>query len=66
VVFANETLVMLALVDAVSNIGEREAPCLADEARSPRGQRTILPVLGGQVIKSLRRKQKKWDYVVPF
>ena len=26
---------MLALVDAVSTFSEREAPCLADEARSP-------------------------------
>jgi hypothetical protein len=46
------------------NIGEREAPCLADEARSPPGQRIILPVWVASH-QSLSPKQK-WDYVVPF
>lgn len=43
---------MLALVDAVSTFGEREAPCLADEARFPRAAHH-LAILGGESLKPM-------------
>lgn len=50
--FAIGTLAMLALVDAVSTFGEREAPCLADEARFPRAAHH-LAILGGESLKPM-------------